>query len=335
MDELQRYFDVATRMNSGDASKADIEFFFSYSPKVDKTFLEKAVKDGKVPSIQDATKLLMNAGNAAMSTPAYKEHMLEIQKDAEKGKLTDSVAQGIDLVLKGSDIAQSIAQIHAANRGLRSSRRPVRPAIPQREAALQAALRDSQQGNEQAARAMAPVQAQIQDQYNSDIANARTASTGQAGAFGAGAQLASDRRNRAALNLAPIQDQFAQQQRDRQDRLVGQRMDETQRMYDNNAALYPYDLHQYNLEQEQIGALGSQGRSNLRNSLYNAAGSVAPAVANAVTNRKYADLRNRAQMMYGPDAADTMVSANKKMEDYWAQTGSGSYEDVWNAYSNR
>jgi len=316
-DQLSRYFDIASRLGRGDSSVGhdDIEFFLSYSPSIDESKIQKLVDGGEFASFEDAQSAIIEAGRALQSSPQYKQQTLDIARKAEQGKVSDNLVNGFNLVLAGTDVANSISQIKRSNAGLKANPRPARPAIPQRDMMLQQALRNAQEGTFDAGRALAPAQAQIQDQYLSDIQNGKTASTGQAGEFGAYAQLAANRRNRAALQLAPMQDEIRRGQQARYDNLLGMRMDETQRMFDNQNSLYGQDLNQYNLQQQAYRGLGSQGRSNLRNSLYNAAPQVANTIASNYTDQKYRNLYNQMNM-YGQDAAEAAVKAEQNLDGY-------------------
>lgn len=328
--ELQRYFEVARKLRSGqEVPKGDISFFLEYSPNVDQTVLQKMVDAGEAATPEEASAALIESGRALQSSPQYKDQTLSLAKDAEKGKLSDQLAQGIGLILGASDIGQSIAQIQASKKGLAGSRRPARPAIPQRDTQLANALRQSQESTNDAGRALAPSQAQIQDQYQNDLANARIASTGQAGAYGAYSQLAANRRNRSAMELVPIQDQIRREQQGRQDQLLGMRMQENQNMFDNQQQLYGQDLQQYNQDQQAYGQLGATGRSNLRNSLYGLGQQLAPAVADMYTKRKYRNLRNQAMAAYGPEFANTVIQANKNLDGYYGTMTPDDTPEYW------
>jgi hypothetical protein len=326
--ELQRYFQIAQRIQAGDFNDEDLDFFIEYSPKVNKDSIKELSAAGTDPA--NFRDTIVAASRALQSSPQNQERMLRYAKDAEKGKLSKDLANGIGLVLGASEIGQSIAQIQQSKQAIRKSRRPARPAVPQRDQYLQQALRQSQESTNDVGRALAPAQAQIQDQYQQDIANAKIASTGQAGAFGSYAQLAANRRNRAAGDLAPLADEIRRGQQARTDGLIGTRMNETQAMFDNNARFYGQDLAQYNAEQEAAASLGATGHSNLNNALYNFGGQLAPAVADYTTERKYRNLRNRAAAAYGPDTAEIMVRANQGVEDKWklADPQMGSQMDI-------
>lgn len=304
-------------MREGKASKDEYKYFLEHSNDVDETSIQEALDKGYAASYADFQEALTQASISAQNDPAYKEHLEEIQKEAEKGKLSSKLASGIGLVLAGTDIANSIAQIDASKNATRRSIKPRRPTIPGRDQYLAQQLRESQEASNDAGRALAPAVSQIQDQYNADLSAAKTASTGQAGAFGSMAQIAADRRNRSAAGLVPMADDIRRQQDQRTDALVGARMGETQQQFDNAASLYPIELQQYNAEQAAAGALGSQGRSNLRNSLYGAAQLGIPTAADLATERKYRRLREQAAGMYGDEVAEQMVQAEQNIQNDW------------------
>lgn len=329
--ELSRYYEISQRMQSGaEMSRKDIEFYLGYSPKIDATKIQK-LADITNQNPADVQSAILEAGKSIESNPTYKAQVVEFAKDAEKGRLSSDVAQGIGLVLAGSDIAQSIQQLQVSKQQLAKSKRPAKPAVPGRDNLLASSLRQAQVDTNEAGQSLAPVQAQIADQYNADIANAKTASTGQAGAFGAYGQLAANRRNRAAMQLAPIADQVRQGQQARQDNLLGMRLAETQNQFDNNAQFYGQDMYQYNREQQAAAELGSQGRSNLRNSVYGLGQQIAPAVADYATERKYRNMQNKAAALYGPETADIMVNADKKIANEWGGLGADD-TPIWQAY---
>jgi hypothetical protein len=330
--ELERYFRIVGRINAGteDVDPKDLQFFLSYSPKIDQAAIDTMVEKGYAASPEQVVNGLVEVGRKLQSSPEYKDKLITIAKNAERGRLSEDLTQGINLVLAGSDIAQSIQQIQQSKRDLSRSRRPSRPAIPARDQLLQQSLRETQEGINDPGRAVGAARAEIQDQYQNDIANAKTASTGQAGAYGSYAQVAADRRNRAALGLAPIQDEIRRGQQARQDQLLGMRMDETQQQFQNQAQFYPQDLYQYNQEQQAAGRLGATGRSNLRNSLYGLGQQVAPAVADYATERRYRNLYNSASNMYGTDVADTMLTAQQNVEKGWEDDrGLPAIADYW------
>lgn len=316
MNEIKKYFELIQKIRSGQRpSKDELSFFLSYTPTIDESKLKKLVDGGEFTSTEDARNAMVEVGRLLQSSPEYKQDVMDLAQSQEAGKISENLSQGINLILGGADIGTSIAQIQAGNRASRNSRRPSRPVVPGRDALLQNALRQAEEGQFDAARAMAPVQQQIEDQYLSDIQGAKTASTGQAGAYGAYRQLASNNRNRAALNLAPIQDEVRRGQQARYDNLLGMRMDETQQQFRNQAYLYPQDLEQYNTEQGIAARVGQAGRLNLRDSLYNLGGQVAGSIGSGVAQRRFDQLRNQALAsgMSLEDAEKYVVGADQKL----------------------
>jgi hypothetical protein len=327
MKDIERYFSIVRKVNAGDEiSDADLEFAMSYSPQVNEEKIAAYVKDTKNATEQQAREAWVEFGRKLQSTPAYKDRLLKLASETKGAEKAQRLSEGINLVLAGTDIANSINQIQASNQALKT-KRPSRPVIPQRDQMLQQALRQTQDFNMGAA--LAPAEAQIQDQYQSDLANAKTASTGQAGAFGAYAQTGANRRNRAALNLVPMQQELIQANQNRQDNLLGMRQVETQNMFQNQAQLYNTDLYQYGLDQKNAADLGSQGRENLRNSLYNLGSQVPNAIGNNYS-RKLRNRYNQASAAYGPEVAQMMAQASKNLNGYYGTMGADDTPEYWN-----
>lgn len=308
-NELRKFIRVSEKIRLGTKiSDDDLKFYTGFlGDGVDEARVTEInneidalkAKGEKIPPDLSAVGYMVIA-REAMQSPEYKNQLLSIAENTESKRISQKFADGVNLLLAGSDIAQSINQINESKKGLSNTKRPSRPAVPQRDQYLQQALRQSQEGTFDAERAIAPVNAQIQNQYLTDIANAKTASTGQAGAFGAYAQQAADRRNEASANLAPIQDQIRAREQQRTDNLLGMRANETQQMFQNQASLYPYDLQQYNNDIGMYGNLGATGRANLRDTAYSLGQQLPDMVARTATRRKYDALRNS----LGNDAAE-------------------------------
>jgi hypothetical protein len=314
-EKLRRYFEIVKRINEGqEVSSGDLEFFLTESPEIDDSKMQEFIAADKNATFEQTQAALIEATRKLQTAPEYKDKLLKIATDAKGQKLSDKLATGINLVLGGVDIANSIGQIQDSKRAASKSKRPARPAIPQKSVLLQQALRQAQEGTMDAGRALLPIQAQIQDQYQNDIANAKTASTGQAGNFGAYAQLAADRRNRAALQMAPIQDDIRAREQARYDSLLGMDINENQQMFNNQNSLYNQDLYQYNQDQRAIAELGSVGRENLRGSLYNFGSQLPNAIGNYYSQRKYRNLRNQAAASgLNPDLVENV---NRGLEQY-------------------
>lgn len=331
MDKIQRYFSIVDKINAGlELDNSELEFFASFTPEIDEAKINKYLEGKEGASPETFRDALLEASRKLKSSPEYKDRLLKISTDAKGKELSDKITTGASLLLAGTDVANSIAQIKAANSASRKTRKPSRPAIPQRDNLLAQALRQAQDGNFEAERAIAPVRAEIQDQYQSDLANAKLASTGQAGAYGAYTQLAADRRNRAALNLAPIQDQILARQQQNYNNLLGMRMDETQQMFNNEANLYNTDLDQYNREQQAIASLGAVGRENLRGSLYNLGSNIAQSAGNLYSQRKYRNLKNQLYSSFDPELAERMFKANVQLDQNYGGMGIDDSPEYFN-----
>jgi hypothetical protein len=312
--KLKQYLNVLQRVRSGKkVSKEELEFFTEYTPEVDDSKMQALVASGDFSDPQQVQQALQEASIALQSSPEYKDKMIQLAADSQGREVSEKIGQGLNLLLGANYIAQSVKQINESKSQLAKSKRPSRPVVPQRDLYLQQALRSAQEGGQDAAKALAPVQAQIQDQYLTDQANATTASTGQAGAYGAYSQLAANRRNRAAMNLAPIQDEIRRGQQNRYDQLLGMRLDETQNMFQNQASLYPTELQQYQYEQNAAVSLGAQGRENLNASLYGMASQLPNMVGNEYSKRKYQNLLNQMNM-YGEEPAKIAVKNQQYLD---------------------
>lgn len=328
MNELKKYFQIVAQIRAGQqVGGEDLEFFLSYTPEIDEAKIKKLVEGGDFASAADAQAAVIEAGRKLQSTPEYKTQLLNLAQSTEEGRISSKVANAANLILGATDIAVSLNQIRQGNKAARESKRPSRPAIPQRDVMLEQALRQSQENTLDSERAIAPVRQEIQDNYLSDIQGAKTASTGQAGAYGAYRQLASMNRNKAAMELAPIQDSIRAREQSRTDQLLGMRANETQQMFQNQASLYPYDLQQYNYDQRAAASLGSTGRANFRDSLYNMGNQAAGFIGQNAAQRKYDRLRNQA-LAAGLNP-DQVIGAEQKLRGYINPNESQYYEQLY------
>jgi hypothetical protein len=335
--ELKRFMALAYRLQAGGRPLDDeeLEFFAGHLPQVNNERLieieaevSRLRAEGKLPDKTLNGEMMVLNAQKLLQSPENRTRLLELSRKADAAGRTSKIAEGVNLLLAGADILQSNKQIKAAERASAKSKRPTRP-VSQRDLMLQQALRGAELGTMNSERAIAPVRAEIQDQYLTDMSNAQTASAGQSGAYGAYAQLASDRRNRAAMNLAPIADQVRSREQQRYDNLLQARANEGQQVFQNNAQFYPYDLQQYNLDQQAAGQLGAQGRMNLRNSYGNLGNIAANSIGNRTIQRKYKKLDSKQIQdkyrklydqigMYSSDAADIAVKGAQYLEE---QTG--------------
>lgn len=335
--ELARFLKIARSINSGaNVPDDDVEFFAKYQGgKFDNATYEKANKQieddvaaGKLPQGSDLEQLMEGAKQRMATDPAYKEKILGIAQKAAASKTGNEVSQGLNVLLAGTDIATSLAQINKSNQRLSQIARPGRPAVLQRDQMLQQALGQAQAGSLDQSKALAPAQLGILDNYKSDISNAQTAAGGQAGAFGAYAQAASNRRARANEELVPMANQIRQQEQGRYDNLLGLRQNENQAIQQSQAANYGNDLYQYGVDRASAQELGAVGRSNLRDSLTGFASTI-PGIFQNRVNNKYDKIRQQASA-YGPVHSQTMVDAAKYVDDMHGRpTLDQNYENAY------
>jgi hypothetical protein len=321
---LDKYIRIVQRLRAGKkVSPEEIKHFLTFTTQVDDVKLAKireklSTAEGIKNITDDDVSTIIEEGRKELASDKYKEDVLDIAKEAESGRTSEAIRTGLNTLLAAGDIVASVQQIAESNKLLNQSKKPGRPSVPGRDPYLQQALSQAQQGSFDQSRALAPAQQGIQNQYLSDLNNAQIASTGQAGTYGALAQVAANRRNEANVGLIPIADQLRQQEKQRLDSLVGMRMNETQNQFQNQAQFYPQDLAQYNLDQQAAGALGATGRSNLRTSMANF-GQQIPEASNYLTNRKYAKLYNQFSP-YGKENAQIAVDTKKFYDDRFGMT---------------
>jgi len=338
---LEKYLRIVKRLRSGSpVSKEELKHFVTYSQSVDEGKLAKiksklSSEEGLKSLTDEDVSNYLDEAKKALTSDEYKDQTIELAKDAEQGKLSEKITQGLNLALAGSDIATSLAQISKGNDLASKIQRPNRPTVPGRDPYLQQALNQAQLGTLDQSKALAPAQLQILDQYLSDINNAKQVSSGQAGVYGALGQEAANRRNRAALNLVPLADQIKAREQENYNNLLGMRMNETQNNFHDQAELYPIDLAQYNRDSQIAGNLAATGRVNLRESLAKAGQSIPDIVSKLATNSKYSKLYNQMASNYGDTAAQASVYANKALDDRYRNLTSDDDINLYNqAYGN-
>jgi hypothetical protein len=327
---MDKYLRILQRMRAGKKiSKEEIKFFLGYSADVDETKLEQLrKKEFKDLSSEEIQQMIDESGKLLLTDPDNKAKALELAQDAEKGRVSDNIAIGLNAILAGSDISASRAQIAESNRLLGNSKKPSRPGAPKADPYLDQAINQAQVGTMDASRALAPAQLQILDNYLSDINNAKVASTGNAGQFGSLAQAASSRRNRAAQELVPIGDQVKAREQSRLDNLIGTRIDQNQQSFANQASLYPTDMQQYMMEQQIAGSLGATGRENLRTSVGNLANLIPSTFSKLAANRKYDGLYNQ-MSGYGKDNAKIAVNAQRDLDRRFGNLSADDDISTW------
>lgn len=188
---------------------------------------------------------------AAMTSANQQEFMQKMQG-------YQGLAQaGVDL----TQLAMAYDQIRTASRAAAQSIPPALPSVPGPNPQLSEQLYDAQRRANDISYATAPATQQLNQAYTQAVGQAQAASGGQAGNYQALANLANQQRMQAALNLVPLAQQTRMQNQAQVNDLLGMRLQEQQNMFQNQMQQFQYPYEQFNLQQQAIGALGSQGRT--------------------------------------------------------------------------
>lgn len=306
----KEYLRLIRKVRGGESlSKDELKFVVEFKQDVDTGAIDKIQNSAEFKKLspQEQSELTTQALDAStkllFQDPTYKEDLIGLAEEADRGELSEKLTTGLNLALAGTDIITSAQQIKQGNSRQRRARRPATPAPLTADPQLQQAISDAQNGNYDAIRALAPAQRQILDNYLSDLNNAKTASTGQAGNYGALAQVASSRRNRSAQELAPIGDAITARNQGRLDNLLGMKQNENQAIQQSQAQPYPYELQQYQYDLDSANNQRIAGMSNLRSSVGQLASVLPETLAKYSTRKRYNDIYNT-MSQYGEDVAD-------------------------------
>ena len=339
-EKLKRFFRIVDNITKGkNPSTDDLTFFAQYAPQIDEQMIaDFQAQDGSATSDYSGA---VEMAKKAYASPEGKAAIIDQAEKAATQAATEKGVSAANIALDLTGLAASLGQIKAGDRAAATSRRPNRPVGLTADPLLQQQIADAQQGTLDAARRVAPAQQAIMDQYLSDLNQAEVASAGQAGTYGALAQVASQRRGRGAQQLAPIIDDIRAREQGRLDNLTAMKLNENQAIQQSNAQFYPTDMNQYQMEQQAAAQLGSQGRSNLFQSLANFGSDVVPVAANYATKRRFDGIR-QALSSSAPQHVDNVIAAetdklNRLAEQRLKQSGildGGNAYPTLNRYSN-
>jgi hypothetical protein len=269
--------------------------------------LRKMVSDGELDSKMFETLLSAanDRGNEMSQDEALDFYNLaeEVQSgemsEAFKNKLGNNKAKQLlrefatvgsaisDLAIAGAQIAEGEASSNVP--------KPTAPPRYRLDPAISSQINRSFQGINPAAinTQLAPVQQEIQDAYQADINNAKLASGGQAGSFGALGQAAVNRRMRNAGQLGSLRQQIRESGMRNIDNALRNRLGERQMQQARDMSVYNTNLNQYNAEQQAAGALEQAGRINKRSSVNNLMGSLMPLADKAIDSKAIGNLSKR------------------------------------------
>lgn len=244
------------------------------------------------------------------------------QEAVERGEKATKIATGIDLLKNLGFTVAALNQIAVGRKSAAELVKPALPSVPRRDPFLQEALYRSQRGTIDPSQTLAPAQQGIQDAYQNALVQSQIASGGQAGAYQSMAQAANAARMRAALGLAPIAQQTQLQNQEIYNQLLGQRMAETQNMFQNQLGVSQTALDQYNLEAQAAGAAQSSGRQNL----YDALGRTADTLSSNPYYLPFDDgIKNYIKRERDKNAYFTSQAINNPYQNY-----GGSYQPSYN-----
>jgi hypothetical protein len=194
-------------------------------------------------------------------SPDFLDNALASQ---DKQEFVQRMQQVGGLAQAGVDITQAAMaydQIKTANQAARQSVMPSLPQVPGPNQQLSEQLYDAQRRANDVGYAVNPAVQQLNQGYTQALGQAQAGSGGQASNYQAFANLANQQRMQAALGLVPQAQQARMQNQEQVNNLLGQRMQEQQNMFSNQMNQYQYPYEQFNLQQQAIGAIGSQGRT--------------------------------------------------------------------------
>ncbi len=291
--------------------------------------LRQVLKDGGPSAISPEIEAAMAALD---SSPEGQARKRDIMSERRAQRWSTKFAPLFNAVLAGSDIATSIGQINQAKRGAANLRQPGLPPVPDIDPALNQSIRDAQVGTYDSAAATGQARQVIDDQYQKDIALAKSIGGGQASTLGALGQVASMRRGRAAGSLVPMVDSIRAREQSRLDNLIGQRGGLLDQNYRNKFYQYRAMQDVYDKDAAAVGGLGAAGRQNLRSSVQNLLGAT-PGVAARLYDGSYGTNFNQGYgdkySPYEQSLNASLTNTFKPRTNYGSQlAGAGIYNPI-------
>ena len=206
------------------------------------------------------------------NSPQGQEHLKEALINSKSSRFTSQYGPFFQALLAGTDVITSLNQISASKNALARMTKPGIPTQGGLDPRLDNAIRQAEIGTQAAPQAANVAKSDIFDQYMQDLKNSQISSGGQQSIFGSGAQVASYNRNKALARLIPMTNDIQMQRQNQLNQLIGQRQGFANQQFGNNLQATQMRLGQYNQDAQAAGALGSQGRLNMRQTLGGIAG---------------------------------------------------------------
>lgn len=262
--------EIIDKINSGDYNGISRDELILLAKSANEASSGKADPNAEKWKGLDATNLageMQKALEEMRNSPQGQEHIKEAVINSRSTRFTAQYGPFFKALLAGGDIATSLNQISAANRGIAALRRPNIPSPTGIDPSLNGAIRQAEQGVSTAPTAGNVAKSDIFDQYLQDIRNASIAGGGQQSTFGALAQGASAQRNKALARLLPMTNDIQMQRQRQLNELIMARQGFANQQFGQNLQSTGMALDQYNRDAIAAGSLGATGRSNLRQTL--------------------------------------------------------------------
>lgn len=319
-DNIRRYIRILEKIATGKIpSDEDLLFFADMQPSFEgDEQLAELFNQSNIITDKGAYDLaLQKITELSLRSPETKEKFLNKIEELQKAKTGQRIVDALNTVVSLADVGTSVNQISEANKAISRSVRPRRPAPLTADPLLQQSIADAQQGTFDSARRIAPAQLALLDNYLADLAQAKTAATGQAGVEAALGQVASMRRGKGSLELAQISDDIRAREQARLDNLLQLKLQENRAINESQSQFYPTDLWNYQQEQQRIGELGAIGRENLRQSFINLGQNVVSPLTDFATRRRMDRLRRNTALADYKFSNDTTAAdiANEMDKD--------------------
>jgi hypothetical protein len=314
----EKYFiDITKKLNKGgsisDLTEMELATFMKLAmnpPSKERMNKLLSSKDAGVEGIKyDQVETWVEKAKQELSSPENKNRLLELSRKQDIANKNTAYSNAIGLMLSAADVATGQSQIAEFRRRTKELKRPTRPGVMATDPYLDAAKKAAERGTYGESIAAKAARQQSFDAYQQDIQNARVASTGQAGGYGALAQAATTRLGRRGAEMAPQIEAFRQGREQQRAQMAGLSAEENVARYKSMAEMYPSDLKAYGEEATAVGELGQMGYLNRRTGLSEVAGYVPIMYGNERINRKYQSLRDALTTRgISPESADDYVA---------------------------
>jgi hypothetical protein len=262
----------------------------------------KSVESGKVRPAEDQMSELLQAIQYTANTPTGRRAMMDHIKDYNTTRFVQRYKPFFDAAFQGFELVTALKQVREANEALGKLKPPALPPPPKESPYMGRLKNLAEGGNLEAARAIAPVQQQIDDTFRADIGRAKAVSGGDAGSFNARANQASLNRLRAAMQLPGIRDNIMSRFDNMKFQYGGMENALRQQDYQNQMGVYDRLQNQYIQDADAAAELGQAGWTNLFNVLNSATGTI-PSILGRIGKTNLPVLDPQSNTIYDPQIA--------------------------------